>query len=151
MTITIPMDGRGDTPVTVYVNGVKYAVPRGVEVTVPDAVAAETQKLGIALLKEADDGTMWAMPKVTAADNGKILKVADGKWTMEDVPTELPAVSTTDNGKILRVVNGKWAVSDETVELPAVSGDDDDKVLTVVSGAWAAAALPADDVVEPLT
>lgn len=57
----------------------------------------------------------------------------------------LPSVSSTDNGKILKVANGKWAKGNETVELPAVSADDNGKVLMVVEGAWAVAELPNNE------
>lgn len=56
--------------------------------------------------------------------------------------TPLPTVSSTDNGKVLKVANGKWAKGSETVELPSVSADDNGKVLMVVEGAWAVASLP---------
>ena len=109
-TITISESGRGDTPVTVIINGIKYSIPRGASVTVPDAVAAEIQKLGIELRETADDQTMWALPRVSAADNDKILRVSGGKWALEDIPSELPAVdAVSDAGKVLTVVDGAWA------------------------------------------
>ena len=116
-TINIPVSANGANPVVVMVNGVKYIIPRGQNVSVPGGVADVVRGM-----------LDWPQPD-TPVNNDRIL----------------PIVSASDNGKILRVVNGQWAASDETVELPAVSGDDDDKVLTVVDGAWAAAALPADD------
>lgn len=54
----------------------------------------------------------------------------------------LPEVSATDNGSVLTVANGEWTVAAPTSQLPSVNADDNDKVLTVVSGAWAAADLP---------
>lgn len=116
-TINIPVSANGANPVVVFVNGVKYIIPRGTNVTVPEGVADIVA--GMLDWPQAD----------TPVNNDRIL----------------PVVSEADNGKIPRVVGGQWVVSDETVELPAVSGDDDDKVLTVVDGAWAAAELPADD------
>ena len=60
------------------------------------------------------------LPLVTAADNGKILKVASGEWSKADIVPELPAVTASDNGKVLMVVEGAWAVAslptDETEE-----------------------------------
>lgn len=56
--------------------------------------------------------------------------------------TVLPHVSSADNGKVLTVVNGAWTVAAPTAELPTVSKNDNGRVLTVVEGAWAAAALP---------
>ena len=58
--------------------------------------------------------------------------------------TELPAVTASDNGKVLKVANGAWAAGAETVELTAVTSSDAGKVLTVdSSGKWVAAALPS--------
>ena len=57
----------------------------------------------------------------------------------------LPSVSSTDNGKILKVANGKLAKGNETVDLPEVSADDNGKVLMVVEGAWAVAELPNNE------
>lgn len=61
-----------------------------------------------------------------------------------DAPN-LPSVSSTDNGKILKVANGKWAKGNETVELPAVTADDNGKVLIVVEGVWAVADIPTNE------
>lgn len=49
-TVIIPETGRGDNPLTIYINGVKYSLPRGEEVTIPDAVAAEIRALNGELL-----------------------------------------------------------------------------------------------------
>lgn len=119
-TINIPVSANGANPVLVFVNGVKYTIPRGQDISVPDGVA-----------KVVEGMLDWPQAG-TPVNNDRIL----------------PVVTGADDGKILRVVNGAWTASDETVELPTVSGDDDDKVLTVVDGAWAAAALPADDASE---
>lgn len=48
------------------------------------------------------------LPVVKAADNGKVLKVVEGKWAKADLPEELPAVTGDDNGKVLKVVEGEW-------------------------------------------
>lgn len=61
-----------------------------------------------------------------------------------EAPT-LPKVSGSDNGKILKVSDGKWAKVSEAVELPVVSADDNGKVLMVVEGARAVASLPAGE------
>lgn len=51
----------------------------------------------------------------------------------------LPTVTASDNGKVLKVANGAWAVGAEAVELPAVTAADAGKVLTVSSeGVWTA-------------
>lgn len=55
-------------------------------------------------------GAVVGTPAVTAADNGKVLKVVEGAWV---AGTELPAVTAADNGKVLKVVNGAWAAATE--------------------------------------
>lgn len=58
----------------------------------------------------------------------------------------LPEVSASDNGAVLKVANGVWSIGSEAEELPAVTADDDGAVLAVVNGAWAAvqAEAPSD-------
>lgn len=113
-TITIPTEGRGGTPVRVMINGVEYVVPRGVETTVSDAVAAELAKLGMALITGngyPEDPRI--LPLVSADDNGKVLTVVSGAWAAAAVPTELPDVETTDEGKVLTVSDeGEWVAAD---------------------------------------
>lgn len=60
-------------------------------------------------------------PEVTAADNGKVLKVVNGVWAkgtdnVGSGSSGLPAVTASDSGKILKVnASGQWAVgTDET-------------------------------------
>lgn len=50
-----------------------------------------------------------AIPSTLPGTVGQVLtKTADGQeW--KDAAKELPKVTTADNGKFLRVVNGKWA------------------------------------------
>lgn len=81
------------------------------------------------------------VPAVTASNNGKILKVASGAWSLADETTELPSVSSTDNGKVLGVSNGAWAVVASSGGLPSVTSTDNGKFLRVVEGAWAAATV----------
>lgn len=57
------------------------------------------------------------LPIVTGADNGKALRVVEGKWAKADLPAdELPAVTSEDNGKVLKVVEGEWGAA----SLPAI-------------------------------
>lgn len=57
------------------------------------------------------------LPKASASDNGKVLKVAKGEWSKGSV-AELPSVTEADNGKVLKVVDGAWAVASLTEETP---------------------------------
>ncbi len=81
------------------------------------------------------------LPAVTAANNGKVLKVVEGAWALADDSntTELPAVTADNNGKVLKVVEGAWALADDsnTVELPAVTAENAGQVLKVdAEGHW---------------
>ena len=55
-------------------------------------------------------GSTIELPGVTEADNGKVLKVANGKWA-KGTDESLPPVTASDNGDFLRVVDGAWAAS----------------------------------------
>lgn len=57
---------------------------------------------------DALEGSVQAIPAVTSADNGMVLKVVDGAWDKANESTGLPSVTSADNGKILQVVNGAW-------------------------------------------
>lgn len=85
-TVLIPENGRGDNPLTIYINGVKTTLARGEEISVSDAVAAEIAALNGELLPEEEipvtDGAH--LPRVTEADNGKVATVVDGKWGLGD-------------------------------------------------------------------
>lgn len=50
------------------------------------------------------------LPAVDAEDNGKVLKVANGKWG-KGTDESLPPVTASDNGSVLSVVDGAWAKS----------------------------------------
>ena len=53
-------------------------------------------------------GIPLEIPTVTASNNGEILKVENGAWTVGEAPTGVPDVTTSDNGRILQVSNGAW-------------------------------------------
>jgi hypothetical protein len=46
-------------------------------------------------------GIPLQVPTVTASNNGEILKVENGAWTVGEAPTGVPDVTTSDNGSIL--------------------------------------------------
>lgn len=60
------------------------------------------------------------LPSVTSSNNGQILKVDNGAWTVGVAPTSLPPISILDNNSILQVQNGDWAV----LPLAEMSGAD---------------------------
>ena len=53
-------------------------------------------------------GIPLQVPTVTASNNGEILKVENGAWTVGEAPTGVPDVTASDNGSILQVSNGAW-------------------------------------------
>lgn len=54
------------------------------------------------------------LPAVSEIDNGKVLTVAEGSWTVANPVTELPSVSAVDDGDVLTVVEGEWAKAEPT-------------------------------------
>jgi hypothetical protein len=46
-------------------------------------------------------GIPLQVPTVTASNNGEILKVENGAWTVGEAPTGVPDVTASDNGRIL--------------------------------------------------
>lgn len=56
------------------------------------------------------------LPAVTAADNGDLLTVVNGKWAKASAPKELPTVSATDNGSVLKVIDGAWGVGTDEIQ-----------------------------------
>lgn len=57
-------------------------------------------------------GIPLQVPTVTASNNGEILKVENGQWTVGEAPTGVPDVTASDNGSILQVSNGVWTTQD---------------------------------------
>jgi len=41
------------------------------------------------------------LPFVTSSNNGQILKVDNGAWTVGEAPTSLPSISTLNNNSVL--------------------------------------------------
>lgn len=68
------------------------------------------------LSSEVED--MAKLPDVTSADNGKVLKVANGAWGV-GTDNSLPDVTSADEGKIIRVnSSGEWTLDN----LPSSGG-----------------------------
>lgn len=57
-------------------------------------------------------GIPLEVPTVTASNNGEILKVENGAWTVGEAPTGVPDVTASDNGRVLQVSNGVWTAQD---------------------------------------
>lgn len=75
-------------------------------VLIPDCILAITQKVSSIGIE---------LPTVSAADNGDVLSVVNGKWAKANAPKELPAVTAEDNGSVLKVVDGEWAVGEDNI------------------------------------
>ena len=94
------------------------------------------------------------LPPVTSSNNGQILKVDNGAWTVGEAPTSLPAISASDNNSILQVQNGDWAIAPLTTMtgasssangeiglVPAPTTSDTNKFLAG-DGTWKSGGLP---------
>lgn len=101
-------------------------------------------------------GIPLQVPTVTASNNGEILKVENGQWTVGKAPTGVPDVTASDNGKVLQVSNGEWTAQDvlpttmvgasdeddgESGLVPAPSAGDEDKFLSG-DGTYKSGGLP---------
>ena len=96
--------------------------------------SASTKSSAAKVLSDlADNWTPGAaVPAVTPADNGKVMKVVNGVWDKgNDSGSVLPAVTAEDNGDVLAVVNGVWAKNVPVAELPEYSVEDAGKILTI--------------------
>lgn len=71
-------------------------------------------------------GIPLQVPTVTTANNGEILKVENGAWTVGEAPTGVPDVTASDNGRILQVSNGAWAAQDALPTTMVGASDEDD-------------------------
>lgn len=87
--------------------------------TTARAMSAANVKAGLQAVLEATNGDVQLygshltgqVPAPSAANNGKVIKVASGVYSLENETTELPTVTSLDNGKFLRVVDGAWAAA----------------------------------------
>ena len=101
-------------------------------------------------------GIPLEVPTVTAANNGEILKVVNGAWTVGEAPTGVPDVTASDNGRVLQVSNGAWTAQDALPTtmvgasdqndgagglVPAPSAGDEDKFLSG-DGTYKSGGLP---------
>ena len=57
-------------------------------------------------------GIPLQVPTVTSTNEGEILKVENGIWTVGEAPTGVPDVTASDDGKVLQVSNGEWTAQD---------------------------------------
>ena len=57
-------------------------------------------------------GIPLQVPVVTSTNEGEILKVENGQWTVGEAPTGVPDVTSVDDGKVLQVNNGEWTAED---------------------------------------
>ena len=57
-------------------------------------------------------GIPLQIPVVTSTNEGEILKVENGQWTVGEAPTGVPDVTSADDGKVLQVNNGEWTAED---------------------------------------
>lgn len=71
-------------------------------------------------------GIPLQVPTVTASNNGEILKVENGTWTVGEAPTGVPNVTASDNGSILQVSNGVWTAQDALPTTMVGASDEDD-------------------------
>lgn len=71
-------------------------------------------------------GIPLQVPTVTASNNGEILKVENGQWTVGEAPTGVPDVIASDDGKILQVSNGAWTAQDALPTTMVGASENDD-------------------------
>ncbi len=71
-------------------------------------------------------GIPLQVPTVTASNNGEILKVENGQWTVGVAPTGVPDVTASDNGSILQVSNGAWTAQNALPTTMVGASENDD-------------------------
>lgn len=110
----------------VYPTYVYYSVNRDYidEKCIPDTIARVSD------LGEIGSG----LPEVTTGNNGQILGVSNGAWTVMSAPSGLPAVSASNNGQLLGVNNGTWVAMDAPSGLPEATTDLEGAFLRIVNG-----------------
>lgn len=78
--------------------------------------------------------TYSQLPEPTTADNGKVVGVESGEYSL--IGKQLPEPTASDNGKIVSVENGAYALTDAPEELPPATEADNGKFLGVESGTY---------------
>ena len=78
--------------------------------------------------------TYSQLPEPTTADNGKVVGVESGEYSL--IGKQLPEPTASDNGKIVSVENGAYALTDAPEELPPATEADNGKFLGVKSGTY---------------
>lgn len=71
-------------------------------------------------------GIPLQVPTVTTSNDGEILKVENGAWTVGEAPTGVPDVTASDDGKVLQVSNGEWTAQDSLPTIMVGASDTDD-------------------------
>lgn len=152
-TVIICYDGQSGKDAYAYATAAGYS---GTEEEfgrklAAEAVLYEAQQLAEVQKQQAREniGAMAAdaeiLPQVTAEDEGKSLRVVEGKWAAaeETGAMGLPEIGTEDTGKVLVAVDGQWvAIKVDIPEgLPRVTSEDEGKILQVVGGQWSPAAV----------
>ena len=71
-------------------------------------------------------GIPLQVPVVTSTNEGEILKVENGQWTVGEAPTGVPDVTSADDGKVLQVNNGEWTAEDVLPTTMVGASENDD-------------------------
>ena len=104
-------------------NGTAVAAAAKINNMSATATSLSATALPTATLTESNNsfilnlGIPHELPVVDSQNNGQILKVSSGEWTVGSAPIELPVTTTANNGQILQVNNGAWTA---TAALPTI-------------------------------